>query len=218
MDFIFDHCSSLNFINISSFNTTLTTNMGSFVSFCSSLTSLDLSNLDTSNVVTMESMFEGCSKLTSLNLLQFKTSKVSIMKNMFQGCSLLTSLDLSNFDISAVNNLESMFDNCENLEYINLKNASIQQNNINLSNAFSKTALNLVLCTLDTILIEKVLENECAIKDCSENWRERRKKIVIATNTCVNNCTFLNDSFEYDSKCYIIKTAQIKVIGFYILI
>ena len=201
-DYIFGHCSSLRFINISSFNTSSTTNMEGFFYYCSSLTSLDLSNFDTSNVITMESMFEGCSKLTSLNLLQFKTSNVNIMYNMFYGCSLLTSLDLQNFDISSVNSMESMFDNCENLEYINFKNAGIPQSSINLNNTFHKTALNLVVCALDINLIEKVKENECAIIDCSENWKEKRKKIIIGTNTCANNCTFLNDSFEYNSKCY----------------
>ena len=199
---MFYNCSSLISLDVSNFNTSKVTNMDFIFGYCSSLTSLDLSNFDTSNLITMESMFEGCLKLTSLNLFKFKTSKVSIMYYMFNGCSSLTSLDLSNFDTSSVNDMESMFDNCLNLEYINLKNASIQQNNINLNNIFSKTALNLVVCTSDIILIEKVKENECAIIDCSENWKENRKKIIIGTNTCVNNCTFLNDSFEYDSKCY----------------
>ena len=59
---------------------------------CSSLTSLDLSSFNTSAVTSMENMFCSCSKLSSLNLSSFDTSAVTNMSYMFSYCSSLTSL------------------------------------------------------------------------------------------------------------------------------
>ena len=71
-----------------------------------------------------------------------------------------------------------------------------------MNNIFSLTKMNLVVCTYDEILISKVTENKCAIIDCSDNWRKNRKKIIFESNTCVDNCSSVFDSFEYESKCY----------------
>ncbi len=78
----------------------------------------DLSNFNTSNVTNMGSMFSGCSSLTSLDLSSFDTSNVTIMWGMFSSCSSLTSLDLSSFDTSNVTNMDYMFQNCSNLQTI----------------------------------------------------------------------------------------------------
>ena len=82
---------------------------------CSKLTSLDLSSFDTSAVTDMGSTFKGCSKLTSLDLSSFDTSAVNRMELAFYYCSSLTSLDLSSFDTSAVNRMGSIFDGCTSL-------------------------------------------------------------------------------------------------------
>ncbi len=76
---------------------------------CSALTSLDLSSFDTSKVTSMYSMFNGCSALTSLDLSSFDTSKVVSMANMIRSCSALTNLDVSNFDTSNVVKMFCMF-------------------------------------------------------------------------------------------------------------
>ena len=80
--------------------------------YCSSLTYLDLSSFNTSNITTMGSMFRGCSKLNNLDLSSFDTSKVTTMNSMFCNCKSLTSLDLSGFDTSKVTDISFMFDNC----------------------------------------------------------------------------------------------------------
>ena len=150
----------------------------------------------------MEQLFYKCSSLTSLDLSKFDTSQVTTFKEMFFDCSKLKILNLSNFNIPKVSNMENMFSDCKKLEYINLKNAIIQSGSITMNNIFSNTALNLVFCTIDNLLIAKVKEKEGAIIDCTEKWKENRKRIIVSNNTCVDNCSIVFNTFEYDSKCY----------------
>ena len=71
---------------------------------CSKLMVLDLSSLDTDNVTDMSWMFEGCSSLTNLDLSIFNTTNVTNMKAMFSRCYKLTSLNLgSNFSFVGSN-------------------------------------------------------------------------------------------------------------------
>jgi len=117
---MFWKCSALKSLILSSFNTSKVTDMGNMFYSCSSLMSLDLSSFNTSNVTSMFSMFNGCSSLTSLNLSSFNTSNVTEMNGMFNGCSSLTSLNLSNFNTSKVTNMSSMFKNCSSLTSLDL--------------------------------------------------------------------------------------------------
>ena len=119
---MFRNCSSLINLDLSGFNTSKVTSMSYMFSDCSSLTSLDLNNLNTSNVTSMSSMFNGCSALTKLNLDNFNTSNVTNMNLMFQGCSSLTSLDLSSFNTSNVTNMSSMFQSCSSLTSLDVNN------------------------------------------------------------------------------------------------
>ena len=115
MSNMFNSCSKLTSLDLSSFNTSNVTNMGYMFSDCSSLTSLDLSNFNTSKVNDIGTMFYQCSSLTSLDLSSFDTSKVTNTEYMFYYCSSLTSLDLSNWDTSNVNSTTSMFSGCRSL-------------------------------------------------------------------------------------------------------
>ena len=54
---------------------------------CSSLEYLDLSNFDTSKVSQMRFMFYNCSSLKELNLSNFKIKNVNDMKGIFSMCS-----------------------------------------------------------------------------------------------------------------------------------
>ena len=49
--------------------------MKSMFQACTNLTSLDLSSFDTSNVTSIEAMFAGCSNLTSLKLDNWNLSQ-----------------------------------------------------------------------------------------------------------------------------------------------
>ncbi len=99
---MFQGCSKLTNLNLSSFNTSNVNSMASMFKWCSGLTSLDLSSFNTSNVTDMHELFRGCNKLTSLNVSSFNTSNVQRMDAMFYGCSGLTSLDVSSFNTSNV--------------------------------------------------------------------------------------------------------------------
>ena len=128
-------CSSLTNLDLSSFNTLNVTDMGYMFSVCSSLTSLNLSSFDTSNVTDMSAMFADCSSLTSLNLSNFNTSKVTNIGSMFYDCSSLTSLDLSSFNTSQVTTMSLMFKECSSLTSLNLSNFNTS-NVTNMSSMF----------------------------------------------------------------------------------
>ena len=87
--YMFSDCSSLQSIDLSSFNTTNVKNMSSMFLGCSSLRSIDLSSFNTTNVENMYTMFRGCSSLQSINLSSFNTTKVKEMDGMFYCCSSL---------------------------------------------------------------------------------------------------------------------------------
>ena len=109
---MFRGCSSLQFINLSSFNNINVKDMRCMFSGCSSLKSIDLSSLNTTNVNDMSYMFSGCSSLESLDLSSFNTINVNYMNNMFQFCSSLKSINLSSFNIANVKDMRLMFDGC----------------------------------------------------------------------------------------------------------
>lgn len=139
---MFQGCSKLTSLNVSSFNTSNVERMDAMFYGCSSLTSLDVSNFNTSNVVSMTrtvdsilhyagrtyneiirfGMFTGCSSLTSLDLSSFNTSKVTDMRGLFEGCNKLTSLNVSSFNTSNVQHMDAMFKGCSSLTSLDLSN------------------------------------------------------------------------------------------------
>lgn len=115
----FCNCNDLTTIEgIEHLNTQNVTNMGFMFNGCSALRTLDLSSFDTKNVTNMEYMFKGCSALNTLDLLSFDTKNVTNMQSMFNGCSALKTFDLSNFDTKNVTNMEYMFKGCPALKTI----------------------------------------------------------------------------------------------------
>jgi len=127
--FMFRDCSSLESIDLTSFNTTNVKDMSFMFDGCSSLKSIDLSSINTTNVNNTSFMFCGCSSLKSIDLFSFTTNNVNDMSFMFGGCSSLKSIDLSSFDTTNVNNMSLMFYNCSSLKSIDLTSFNI--NNVN---------------------------------------------------------------------------------------
>ena len=139
--------------------------------------------------------------LTSLNLSNFDMSEVTDIGRMFNGCLSLTSLDLSNFQSNCLNrHISALFCNCPNLEYINLKNLNFSTElNIDLSSVKK----NFVICNEDQGIISKIKGYECAIIDCSDNWRQNQKKINLENGECVDDCSLTNNSkYNYNNTCY----------------
>ena len=115
----FKDCSKLTTITgLANLKTENVSEMQQMFQGCSSLRSLDLSTFVTQNVITMFNMFGGCSSLTSINLSNFDTSNVVYLGNMFRECSSLSTLDLSSFTTPKVTNIEAMFYECTNLTTI----------------------------------------------------------------------------------------------------
>ena len=146
---MFDFCSALTSLDLSSFNTENVTTMAKMFYSCYELESLDLSNFNTTSLKTMESMFSGCSVLDEIkfganftaasvesmesmfkdceylpliDLSYFNTASVTTMESMFKSCSALTSLDLSSFNTENVTTMAEMFYGCSKLESLDLSN------------------------------------------------------------------------------------------------
>ena len=133
---MFEGCSSLTSLNLSSFNTQNVKIMSCMFSGCYALTSLDLSSFNTAKVTDMSEMFKSCKGLTSLDLSSFNTAEVRGMNSMFFGCSGLTSLDLSSFNTANVWYMIEMFYGCRSLTSLNLSSFNTK-NVMDMSKMFS---------------------------------------------------------------------------------
>lgn len=147
MNSMFRECTSLETLDLSSFNTEKVTTMatmfeksknlhsiklpkgfiGSSVTNlnatfrgCESLTELDLSGSNTENVKDMNEMFYDCKALSKLDLTSFKTGQVTTMESMFCGCSTLATLDVSSFNTENVTTMVGMFNTCSSLRSLDL--------------------------------------------------------------------------------------------------
>jgi len=207
MEYVFQRCSSLETLDLSSFDTSQVTDFHYMFYGCNSLKYLDLSNFKTSSCICTFNMFENCTSITSINLSSFDTSKVTLMSNMFYNCKNLISLDLSSFDTTSVTHIQFMFSGCEKLEFVNFKIATISTINLKeYNNMITNTAKNIVFCVDESktsILNQQMDQNICSIRisDCS-NWRKYQKKILPDSNECVDSCLNTSYPFEYLGKCY----------------
>ena len=133
-------------------NITACTNMSYMFSNCSSLQSLDLSSFNTSAVTNMSYMFYNCYSLQSLDLSSFNTSAVTNMAVMFHNCYSLQSLDLSSFNTSAVTNMSTMFYNCSSLQSLDLSNTLLNtiSSSANFGN-FTNGTISLIKCRLPQV-------------------------------------------------------------------
>ena len=115
---MFTNCSSLTTLDLSTWDMSNCTTIGSMFYGCSNLVSVgDLSNWNTSNITRMPGVFYKCSKLTTTgNLNNWDTSKVNSLQSMFSYCESLVNIgDLSNWDTSNVTHMGGMFYICSNL-------------------------------------------------------------------------------------------------------
>lgn len=99
MSFMFFKSSSLEHLDVSTFNTSNVVKMAGMFSYLYRLPELDVSNFVTTNVTEMNSMFAYLESLSSLDVSNFDTTNVTNMNYMFY-YSGISSLDLSSFDTS----------------------------------------------------------------------------------------------------------------------
>ena len=133
-------------IDLSSFDTSMVTDMRSMFANMHNITTLNLSNFNTSKVTDMAYMFNGMHNLITFNLSSFGTSRVVDMSNMFYSMYALTNLNLSNFNTTNVTNMGFMFFSMYSLTSLDL--SSFDTSNVaNMSYMFygmyGLTSLNL---------------------------------------------------------------------------
>ena len=165
MDSMFNNCSSLTSLDLSGFSTSNVTDMSGMFHNCSSLTSLDVSSFNTSNVTNMESMFFSCSFLTSLDLSGFNTSKVTNMESMFVNCSSLTGLDLSGFNTSNVTNMYGMFESCSSLTGLDV--SSFNTSNVTVMSYMFSYCSSLTSLDLSSFNTSNVTNMSDIFDDCT---------------------------------------------------
>ena len=106
-------------------NTSEVTYMYAMFEDCSSLTTLDLSTFDLSMVENMGNMFKGCSNLQSINFVfdpedtHGYTDQLHYMSGMFRDCLRLKTINLQNFVTVGVTDMSYLFYRCQSLQSIN---------------------------------------------------------------------------------------------------
>lgn len=95
--FMFSHCEKIQSIDISSFDTSLVTNMVYMFGFCSSLTSLNLSGIDTSRVTDFFGFLSGCSSLTSVDISSINTTRNNEVSYFFSETPLLSQIKIGSY-------------------------------------------------------------------------------------------------------------------------
>ncbi|BDR57157.1 BspA family leucine-rich repeat surface protein [Xylocopilactobacillus apis] len=117
---LFAGCSSIESLDLSTFNTPNVTIMYRLVQKCTNLKRVTFGpNFITSNVDDFSGMFEGDKSLTDLDVSHFDTSKAENTYAMFSMCESLEAIDVSHFDMSHVTNANWMFLNCFKLKELN---------------------------------------------------------------------------------------------------
>lgn len=121
MQTMFEGSTNLRTINLpKGFIGSNVTNLNATFRGCASLTELDLSGSNAEKVKDMGGMFYGCVALSNLNLSGFKTGSLTDMRYLFSSCQSLESLDLSGFNTENVASMESMFSQCSSLRSLDL--------------------------------------------------------------------------------------------------
>ena len=115
----FYHCANLTEIkNIQNLYTTNCVKMNSMFESCTSLTTLNLSTFDTTNVSNMKNMFQSCSSLTSVgNIADWNINNVQSMFKMFSNTNL-SNINICNWNINDNATLTSMFSECSSLQSV----------------------------------------------------------------------------------------------------
>lgn len=115
---MFSNCSLLKEVDVSHFDTSLSTSTRDMFKRCSLLTNIDVSGFDTSLVTDMGWMFCGCENLLKLDISNFDTKNNWSLYSFIEGCKSLETIDFSSFDTSNVTSMIQIFTNCKSLKKI----------------------------------------------------------------------------------------------------
>lgn len=192
MRLMFSSCTSLETLDLSSFNTekvkcmyamfdgatnlrsiklpkgfigSSVTDLNATFKGCESLTELDLSGSNAENVKDMGEMFYGCRALSKLDLTDFKTGQVTTMENMFCICSTLETLDVSSFNTENVTTMLGMFNNCSSLRSLDLPGFNTA--NVTQMSSMFKNCSSLRSLDLSSFNTRKVSDMQSMFEGCT---------------------------------------------------
>lgn len=225
MGSMFSKCTSLETLDLSSFNTEKVTNMfemivgsmdlrtinlpkgfiGSNVTDlngmfrdCASLTELDLSGSNAEKVKYMGWMFYGCDALSNLNLSGFKTGSLTDMRYLFSSCQSLESLDLSGFNTENVTSMVSMFSQCSSLRSLDL--SSFNTSKVIDMNLMFYMCTNLESIDLSSFDTENLQQMARMFYSCT------KLEMLDLSSFATPNMTSMHSAFQY---CKNLKTIYV---------
>lgn len=143
--FMFYLCSSLTNINFGeNFNTSNVTDFVGVFEECSSLKSIDISSLNMDNAVSFERLFQGCKNLEEVigSIAVRRGNKVS---GMYNNCQKIETIDVADWDLSETESLNSLFNQCnsvKNLDVSNWKVSNVKDFSYCFTGCSSLTELN----------------------------------------------------------------------------
>ena len=186
---------SLNYIDLSNFNTKLVTNMSNMFSYCKGLKQLDVSHFDTQNVEDMSVMFNYCQSIKELDLSQWNTENVTKMERMFMDCKQLQSMDLSNFNMEKVTNITSLFHNNNQIQSVKfpiVKSSALTSIRSAFANCGSLTEIDFTPLNTSSVTDMSVSCSGCSIiKTINMDGMDVSK--VLNTDQTFRNCHRLTD-------------------------
>lgn len=124
---MFYGCSSLETLDVSNWNTSQGVVFSSMFMNCTALKSLDVSGFDVQQAGSLSALFRNCSSLSQLNVADWNVSSCSDFSGLFSGCSALQSLDVSKWDTSSATTLFMLFLDCTSLQIQGLENWKVDQ-------------------------------------------------------------------------------------------
>ena len=196
---MFQNCESITSLDLSqNFYTENVEIMWDMFKGCINLEYLNLSSFDTSQVTDMGAMFENCSSLTSLSLSSFSTSKVQFMYKMFYNCSKLTSLDFGTISANSLSTMHQMFYNCISLQYLNISGLTEKEQSI--KEMFKGASTNFTFCIKENEDIPNIFQELFSMSETSRDcditcyWDKSRIAIPSKKLCCKN--------VEYNGFCY----------------
>ena len=137
---MFYNCSSLENLDLSSFNTAKLEYMHEMFNGCTSLKTVKLNgpNFTTSQVTKMNIMFLNCKSLETVDLSGFDTQSCEDMSAMFHRCEKLESIVFpTSMNTTKLNNIEGMFRDCKSLKYLDMKGFGMMSKVNNFKNVFN---------------------------------------------------------------------------------
>ena len=118
---MFQHCESIESLDLSNFETSSVVNMDNMFAHCYRLKTVNLSSFDTRNVATFRSFFNRCDAIEELDLDNFNTDKGVLMSYMFYGMASLRKLSIRGMDVNrSATNITYFLQKCPNLTELNV--------------------------------------------------------------------------------------------------